>query len=176
MPYDNDKMPFYALGTNLAVQAAGSFGSLQLRSLLEQDEIDIVLEAFCAHLRGTNTKDPNLVLSSYGPQLNEILQDRAANVVDFVKKQGEDFSSNFMDSNPEAIRTESGLVYLATIEGTGKSPGVTDEVEVHYHGTLTDGTVIDSSVERGQTIKFPLTGIIKGWMEGLQMMKEGGRK
>ena len=48
-------------------------------------------------------------------------------------------------------------------------------VEVHYHGTLTDGTVFDSSVDRGQTISFPLGGVIKGWQEGLQLMKEGGK-
>jgi FKBP-type peptidyl-prolyl cis-trans isomerase len=60
-------------------------------------------------------------------------------------------------------------------EGEGKSPALSDTVEVHYHGTLTDGTVFDSSVDRGQTISFPLGGVIKGWQEGLAMMKEGGK-
>ena len=69
----------------------------------------------------------------------------------------------------------SGLVYLPTREGTGASPAVDSTVEVHYHGTLTDGTVFDSSVDRGQTISFPLGGVIKGWQEGLQLMKEGGK-
>ncbi|EED91665.1 predicted protein [Thalassiosira pseudonana CCMP1335] len=61
------------------------------------------------------------------------------------------------------------------IEGTGASPTVSDTVEVHYHGTLTDGTVFDSSVDRGATIKFGLGQVIKGWQEGLAMMKEGGK-
>ena len=60
-------------------------------------------------------------------------------------------------------------------EGTGASPSTSNTVEVHYHGTLTDGTVFDSSVERGQTIVFPLGGVIKGWQEGLKLMKEGGK-
>eukprot|EP00984_Skeletonema_dohrnii_P016025 scaffold7026_cov125-Skeletonema_dohrnii-CCMP3373.AAC.1 len=60
-------------------------------------------------------------------------------------------------------------------EGDGASPEVADEVEVHYHGTLVDGTVFDSSVERGATIKFKLGQVIKGWQEGLAMMKEGGK-
>jgi len=60
-------------------------------------------------------------------------------------------------------------------EGDGASPTLQSTVEVHYHGTLTDGTVFDSSVERGQTISFPLGGVIKGWQEGLQLMKEGGK-
>jgi FKBP-type peptidyl-prolyl cis-trans isomerase len=60
-------------------------------------------------------------------------------------------------------------------EGTGASPTLTSTVEVHYHGTLTDGTVFDSSVDRGQTISLPLNGVIKGWQEGVAMMKEGGK-
>jgi FKBP-type peptidyl-prolyl cis-trans isomerase len=60
-------------------------------------------------------------------------------------------------------------------EGTGAQPELTSTVEVHYHGTLTDGSVFDSSVDRGQTISFPLNGVIKGWQEGVAMMKEGGK-
>lgn len=55
------------------------------------------------------------------------------------------------------------------------SPTATDKVEVHYHGTLFDGTIFDSSVQRGQTAKFPLNGVISGWTEGLQYMKEGDK-
>jgi FKBP-type peptidyl-prolyl cis-trans isomerase len=69
----------------------------------------------------------------------------------------------------------SGLAYKAIKEGTGATPGPEDVVEVHYHGTLQDGTVFDSSVERGQTISFPLNRVIKGWTEGLQLMTPGAR-
>ncbi len=78
------------------------------------------------------------------------------------------------DTVPKWKATESGLRYISVNEGTGASPKATDRVEVHYTGTLLDGTVFDSSVARGETITFPLQGVIKGWTEGLQLMKEGG--
>lgn len=71
--------------------------------------------------------------------------------------------------------TSSGLQYKELVAGTGISPKAEDTVEVHYTGKLIDGKVFDSSVERGQTIKFPLNQVIKGWTEGLQLMKEGGK-
>lgn len=70
--------------------------------------------------------------------------------------------------------TASGLKYVISKEGTGKSPKATDKVTVHYVGTLTDGTQFDSSIDRGEPIDFPLNGVIPGWTEGLQLMKEGG--
>jgi peptidylprolyl isomerase len=72
--------------------------------------------------------------------------------------------------------TASGLKYQVLKRGTGTaSPKATDTVKVHYHGTLLDGTVFDSSVERGQPISFPLNGVIPGWTEGLQLMKVGDK-
>ena len=71
--------------------------------------------------------------------------------------------------------TDSGLRYLVITEGTGATPAATDEVTVHYTGRLLDGTVFDSSVERGEPATFPLNRVIKGWTEGLQLMKEGGK-
>ena len=72
--------------------------------------------------------------------------------------------------------TASGLKYLVLKHGAGTfSPKATDTVKVHYHGTLLDGTVFDSSVERGEPISFPLNGVIPGWTEGLQLMKVGDK-
>jgi FKBP-type peptidyl-prolyl cis-trans isomerase len=72
--------------------------------------------------------------------------------------------------------TASGLKYQALKQGTGTaSPKATDTVKVHYHGTLLNGTVFDSSVQRGQPISFPLNGVIAGWTEGLQLMKVGDK-
>ena len=73
------------------------------------------------------------------------------------------------------ITTKSGLQYEVISEGTGTSPIATDEVLVHYHGTLIDGTVFDSSVDRGEPISFPLNRVIAGWTEGLQLMKVGAK-
>jgi FKBP-type peptidyl-prolyl cis-trans isomerase FkpA len=172
MPYDEEKMPFYALGTNLAMQVGGQGN---FKTLLEDEELEVVLDAFCANLRGSNIQDPRTVLTTYGEPLNKILQERTSKIVDRVKADGAGFIDNFLDCNEEATKTESGLLYYPMTEGTGESPKLTDTVEVHYHGTLTDGTVFDSSVDRGQTISFPLGGVIKGWQEGLQLMKEGGK-
>jgi FKBP-type peptidyl-prolyl cis-trans isomerase FklB len=69
--------------------------------------------------------------------------------------------------------TESGLQYLEVKAGTGKTPGPSDTVRVHYRGTLIDGKEFDSSYRRGQPIEFPVNGVISGWTEALQLMKEG---
>ncbi len=73
-------------------------------------------------------------------------------------------------------QTASGLKYQVLKQGTGTaSPKATDTVKVHYHGTLLNGTVFDSSVQRGEPISFPLNGVIAGWTEGLQLMKVGDK-
>ncbi|MDA3952799.1 MAG: FKBP-type peptidyl-prolyl cis-trans isomerase [Bacteroidales bacterium] len=73
------------------------------------------------------------------------------------------------------ITTESGLQYEIITEGTGKSPVPTDFVKCHYHGTLIDGTVFDSSVDKGTPMDFGVSKVIPGWKEGLQLMKEGAK-
>lgn len=73
------------------------------------------------------------------------------------------------------VTTPSGLQYLVLTEGTGKSPKATDTVEVHYRGTLINGVEFDSSYSRFTTVEFPLNRVIKGWTEGVQTMKEGGK-
>lgn len=74
----------------------------------------------------------------------------------------------------ELTTTTSGLQYEVMTEGSGAAPGATDTVTVHYAGWLTDGTPFDSSYGRGQPASFPLNGVISGWTEGLQLMKQGG--
>ena len=80
------------------------------------------------------------------------------------------------NSTNEWKTTSSGLKYQVMKKGTGTaSPKASDTVKVHYHGTLMDGTVFDSSVQRGEPISFPLNGVIPGWTEGLQLMKVGDK-
>ena len=84
----------------------------------------------------------------------------------------------FLNDNaqrPEVTVTESGLQYEVLVEGNGEIPTADKQVRVHYHGELTDGTVFDSSVSRGQPAEFPVTGVIKGWVEALQMMPVGSK-
>jgi FKBP-type peptidyl-prolyl cis-trans isomerase len=88
--------------------------------------------------------------------------------------EGEKFLAE--NKTKEGVKTtESGLQYKVIEEGEGSSPGAGDTVTVHYRGTLIDGTEFDSSYERGQPATFPLTGVIPGWTEALQMMKTGAK-
>lgn len=80
-----------------------------------------------------------------------------------------------MSAREEVQTTESGLQYIVVEPGEGENPVAEDSVEVHYEGRLIDGTVFDSSFERGQTVTFGLTQVIAGWTEGLQLMKPGAK-
>ena len=87
-------------------------------------------------------------------------------------------SKIFLDQNKQkdgVMTTESGLQYLILSEGKGNNPTLNDNVTVHYHGTLIDGTIFDSSVDRKQPATFPLNGVIPGWQEALQMMSVGSK-
>lgn len=93
----------------------------------------------------------------------------------FNRQQGQQFLEE-NSKNVNVKTTDSGLQYEILSEGEGgQKPNSTDKVEVHYHGTLIDGTVFDSSVDRDATISFGLNQVIKGWTEGLQLMSEGDK-
>ncbi len=91
-----------------------------------------------------------------------------------AKSAGERFLAENA-KRPNVVVTPSGLQYEVLNEGTGRSPKATDTVRCHYHGTLIDGTVFDSSYQRNQPADFGLNQVIAGWTEGVQLMKEGGK-
>lgn len=91
-----------------------------------------------------------------------------------VKEAGKEFL-NINKNKPGVTVLSSGLQYQILKEGTGKKPKATDTVECHYHGTLIDGTVFDSSYDRGQTAEFGVNQVIAGWVEALQLMSEGSK-
>lgn len=96
----------------------------------------------------------------------------------YETNRNEELGAEFLAANKEkegVVETESGLQYKIETEGTGIAPTMTDTVEVNYEGRLIDGTVFDSSYERGESTKFPLDRVIKGWGEGLTYIKEGGK-
>ncbi len=101
-------------------------------------------------------------------------QEAAGKKGELNRKEGEAFLAE-NGKRSEVTTTESGLQYEVLTEGTGESPLATDQVTVHYTGTLLDGTVFDSSVERGQPATFGLNQVIRGWTEGVQLMKEGAK-
>ena len=91
-----------------------------------------------------------------------------------AKSEGEKYLSE--NAKKEGVVTlPSGLQYKVLKEGNGKSPKATDKVVCHYEGMLVDGTMFDSSIQRGEPATFPLNGVIAGWTEGLQLMKEGAK-
>lgn len=90
------------------------------------------------------------------------------------QKAGEDFLAENAKRSEVKV-TESGLQYEVLVEGNGPKPTLESTVSVHYHGTTIDGTVFDSSVDRGEPTQFPLNGVIKGWTEGLQLMNVGSK-
>jgi FKBP-type peptidyl-prolyl cis-trans isomerase len=101
---------------------------------------------------------------------------RAAHAEQSAKNQAE--GASFLAENAKkdgVITTASGLQYKALTTGSGAKPTPSNRVKVHYHGTLIDGTVFDSSYERGEPIVFPVTGVISGWVEGLQLMNVGSK-
>lgn len=110
--------------------------------------------------------------------------EKQAKMQEEMKKRQEDSKGNiskgeeFLKENAgkEGVQvTESGLQYKIIEEGNGKTPSAEDVVKVHYHGTLLDGTVFDSSVDRGEPIEFPVNGVIKGWQEALKLMPVGSK-
>lgn len=109
------------------------------------------------------------VIQSYQQQKQILLAEKAAS----KQKESEAFLAD--NAKEEGVKTSvSGLQYKVLKEGTGKSPTAQDKVVAHYTGKLLDGTVFDSSHERGEPATFPVSGVIKGWQEVLPMMKEGG--
>ena len=114
------------------------------------------------------------VLTDYQKEQEENFAKEMQAKAEENKTKGEAFLAE--NAKKEGVQeTESGLQYKVLKEGTGKSPKATDVVEVNYEGKLLDGTVFDSSYERGQPIEFPLNQVIAGWTEGVQLMKEGGK-
>ena len=158
-----DQKTIYALGLALS-RNLGLFA-------LEGDELDILVVGI---RDGVLARDPKVDLQVYGPKIQQMAQARQAKVAEGEKVEAEKFLAAEA-AKPGAEKTESGLIIIMEEEGTGPSPAATDKVKVHYHGTLRDGTVFDSSVDRGQPATFGLNRVISCWTEGVQKLKVGGK-
>ena len=113
-------------------------------------------------------------LQAYRTKIQDLQPTRAVAVAAGEQKAGQAVIDKAA-AEKGATKTASGLVIVPIKPGSGPSPKATDRVKVHYHGTLIDGTVFDSSVQRGQPATFPLNQVIKCWTEGVQLMKVGGK-
>ena len=124
------------------------------------------------------TEDVDAVLQAYSMkrQMKQMEEQQKQQEAQFgnVKEEGIKFLEE-NKQNPDVKVTPSGLQYIVMKEGKGANPTAASVVKVHYHGTTPDGTVFDSSVERGEPIEFGLNQVIAGWTEGVQLMKEGAK-
>lgn len=162
-PKTEEEKTFYAIGT--------MFGSRLTQLNMTDAEIDSLTAGLRDAAKGEKQKvDP----MAYQQKIQDMFKARMEKQALEIKKKGTEFIDSFVKKEG-ATKTASGLAYKVIKEGTGPSPKETDVVKVHYHGTLTDGTVFDSSVERKQEVSFPLNRVIRGWTEGLQTMKVGGK-
>jgi FKBP-type peptidyl-prolyl cis-trans isomerase FkpA/FKBP-type peptidyl-prolyl cis-trans isomerase FklB len=162
-PETEDEKTLYALGILLS-RDLGPLG-------LSEKELEMVAAGMSDAALG---REPQVDLQSYGPKIQTFAQARVAASASVEKEAAAAFVAKMAETDG-ARTTDSGLVYIELEAGDGASPTATDTVKVHYHGTLRDGTVFDSSVDRGEPISFPLNGVIPCWTEGLQLMKVGGK-
>jgi FKBP-type peptidyl-prolyl cis-trans isomerase FkpA/FKBP-type peptidyl-prolyl cis-trans isomerase FklB len=123
---------------------------------------------------GVTGKPAKVEMQVYARKVQELHAARTAQAAETEKKAGQ-AALDKAAAEPNAKKTASGLIITPIKAGTGASPKATDTVKVHYHGTLVDGTVFDSSVQRKEPATFPLNGVIPCWTEGVQLMKVGGK-
>lgn len=135
-----------------------------------------------AFVKGISTaaggKDSPYTLEQIGPKMDEFMQKKQAAYLGKVKQQSMAANTAFfakLKENKNIVELPDGLRYEILKTGEGPNPKPTDTVKVHYHGTLVDGTVFDSSVQRNEPAEFPLDGVIPGWTEGLQKINKGGK-
>jgi len=158
-----DEKTIYALGHVVG----GNLSSFNLSDA----EIEILLDGIRDSVKG---RKPQIDTKEYVPKITAFAQKRKTDGLTMEKAEG----AKLLEAEaakPGAVKTASGLIYVETKAGEGASPKATDTVKVHYHGMLRDGTVFDSSVDRGEPSTFPLNRVIAAWTEGLQKMKVGGK-
>lgn len=145
------------------------------RQLADMGANDIVTEDFAAAMKDVLTGAELKIDEAEAQALvQEYLQKKGEEKVKAVKAEGENFLAE--NAKKEGVVTlPSGLQYQVLKEGNGKSPKATDQVKCHYEGTLINGKIFDSSYRRNEPATFPLNGVIAGWTEGLQLMKEGAK-
>lgn len=153
----------YAIGMSMA--------SNLVNSGLKQIDVESFVKAF--------TEVMNNTTPSMSPQeANQLLQDFFSSRQDEMLSQNLETGRAFLEENKKkenVVALESGLQYEIITKGDGATPKATDSVRCHYHGTLLDGTVFDSSVQRGEPAVFGVNQVIKGWVEALQLMPVGSK-
>ena len=161
-PKTDDEKAVYALGAMLGTRF------VQPLHLLPA-ELELLRKGLADTAQGGK---PEFPIDEWAPKIDALARSRVAAGAPAEKEKSRTFREA-AEREPGAVKTSSGLIFRTLQPGSGKSPGASDVVRVHYHGTLTDGTVFDSSVQRGQPAEFPLNQVIPCWTEGVQRMKVG---
>lgn len=153
----------YSLGVNIGENIKTQFPDIDLKNF--EAAIKDVLD---------DNKKPSISGADAQKTIQEYFTKQQAKASESVVEEGRKFLAE--NSKKENVVTlESGLQYEVIKNGEGAKPTLNDQVTTHYHGTLIDGTVFDSSVERGEPASFPVSGVIKGWTEALQLMSVGSK-
>ena len=156
----------YAIGRQIGEQLQGQpFPGLQ---------VDALLQGLGAVLRAEVSPYKEAELRAALDELNRRVQRMQKQQANSMAAAGEQFLKQNA-GKPGIVTTGSGLQYEILQPGTGKTPHAKSSVRVHYEGCLIDGTVFDSSIQRGEPLEFPVNGVISGWTEALQLMQEGAR-
>ena len=166
-----------ALDTDIK-RASYLLGYRQLQGLLEQTEGTIDAAAFVQGASDLASATDSQVDLASAQQLMQALQEAVSAkqmaASQGVREAGDKYRTEYA-AQDGVTALPSGLLYEVITEGSGDKPKATDTVTTHYHGTLVDGTVFDSSVDRGQPASFPVNGVIRGWTEALQLMSVGSK-
>jgi FKBP-type peptidyl-prolyl cis-trans isomerase FkpA/FKBP-type peptidyl-prolyl cis-trans isomerase FklB len=162
-PKSEDEKVLYAMGLVISQNVAWFNLTEAELKMVEQGLADGVLN-----------KTKKVDLAAYGPKIQDLQRTRLTAVMAAEKKAGQAFVDKAA-TEKGATKTASGFVITTLKAGSGPQPVASDKVKVHYHGTLTDGTVFDSSVQRGEPMTLPLDKVIRCWSEGVQQMKVGGK-
>jgi FKBP-type peptidyl-prolyl cis-trans isomerase FkpA/FKBP-type peptidyl-prolyl cis-trans isomerase FklB len=162
-PSNDEQKTLYALGLAIS-QSLATFS-------LSEGELEFVKAGMADGVLNRRAKVDFQVFASKVQQMQKA---RASALADKEKKAGESFLAKAA-TEKGSTKTASGIVITVIKEGKGASPKETDTVKVHYHGTLVDGTVFDSSVQRGEPATFPLGQVIPCWTEGVRQIKVGGK-
>lgn len=160
----------YALGLSMG----NNFRSSGIKTINVQDFADGVAAVFEGAQPKMSYDEAKLEIKNFFEAMEAEQRAAAAKMGEVNEAAGK----KFLEENGKRVEvnvTPSGLQYEVIKEGTGKQPAASDSVTVHYTGKLIDGTVFDSSVERGEPATFGVTQVIPGWVEALQMMKEGAK-
>lgn len=153
----------YSLGMSMATQL--------MQTGLENLDVEAFVKAFTEIMKN---EEPSMSLEEASQHIQAYFSEKQKEMLKINKQKGEEFlAENKKQEN--VVELPSGLQYEIITKGEGATPTDTDTVECHYHGTLIDGTVFDSSVQRGQPAVFGVTQVIKGWVEALQLMPVGSK-